>query len=144
MKLRYSIVSIAFVVTCAVISQAQQAAPTVKREPAPMTSPASGKEMFMSYCASCHGKDAKGDGPAAAALKQAPADLTMLAKRNGGKYPSDLVTSVLRGQAKLAAHGDQEMPVWGPVFWKMSGGKEEQVTLRIANLNRYVESLQEK
>lgn len=98
----------------------------------------------MSYCAPCHGKSAKGDGPAAAALKQAPADLTMLAKRNGGKYPSDMVTSVLRGQAKLAAHGDQEMPVWGPVFWKMSGGKEEQVTLRIANLNKYVESLQEK
>jgi mono/diheme cytochrome c family protein len=144
MKLRYSIVSIAFVVACAMISQAQQATPTVKREPAPMTSPASGKEMFMSYCAPCHGKSAKGDGPAAAALKQPPADLTMLAKRNGGKYPSDLVTSVLRGQAKLAAHGDQEMPVWGPVFWKMSGGKEEQVTLRIANLNRYVESLQEK
>lgn len=144
MKLRYSIVSIAFVVACAMISHAQQATPTVKREPAPMTSPASGKEMFLSYCAPCHGKTAKGDGPAAAALKQPPADLTMLAKRNGGKYPSDLVTSVLRGQAKLAAHGDQEMPVWGPVFWKMSQGKEEQVTLRIANLNRYVESLQEK
>lgn len=144
MKLRYSMVSITFVVACAAISLAQQGTPTVKREPAPMTSPASGKEMFMSYCASCHGKSAKGDGPAAAALKQAPADLTMLTKRNGGKYPSDLVTSVLRGQAKLAAHGDQDMPVWGPVFWKMSGGKEEQVTLRIANLNKYVESLQEK
>ena len=144
MRLRYSIVSVAFVVACAMLSMAQQGTPTVKREPAPMTSPASGKEMFMSYCASCHGKSAKGDGPAAAALKQAPVDLTMLAKRNGGKYPSDLVTSVLRGQAKLAAHGDQDMPVWGPVFWKMSQGKEEQVTLRIANLNKYVESLQEK
>jgi mono/diheme cytochrome c family protein len=144
MKLRHSIVSIAFVVACAVMALAQQGTPTVKREPAQMTSPASGKEMFMSYCAPCHGKSAKGDGPAANALKQAPADLTMLAKRNGGKYPSDLVTSVLRGQAKLTAHGDQEMPVWGPVFWKMSQGKEEQVTLRIANLNRYVESLQEK
>ena len=144
MKLRYSIFSIAFVMVCALISLAQEAAPAVKREPAPMTSPASGKEMFMSYCAPCHGKSAKGDGPAAAALKQPPADLTQLAKRNGGKYPTDQVTSVLRGQTKLAAHGDQEMPVWGPVFWKMSQGKEELVTLRIANLNRYVESLQEK
>jgi mono/diheme cytochrome c family protein len=144
MKLRYSIVSIAFVVACAMISLAQEGTPTVKREPAPMTSPASGKEMFMSYCAPCHGKSGKGDGPAAAALKQPPADLTQLAKRNGGKYPTDQVTSVLRGQTKLAAHGDQEMPVWGPVFWKMSQGKEEIVTLRITNLNRYVESLQEK
>ena len=144
MKLRCSIVSIPFVVACAMISQAQQPAPTVKHEPAPMTSPASGSEMFTSYCAPCHGKSAKGDGPAAAALKQPPADLTQLAKRNGGKYPTELVTSVLRGQNKLAAHGDQEMPVWGPVFWKMSQGKEELVTLRIANLNRYLESLQQK
>jgi mono/diheme cytochrome c family protein len=100
--------------------------------------------MFMSYCASCHGKNAKGDGPAAGALKQAPADLTTLAKQNGGKYPSDLVTSVLRGQTKLIAHGDQDMPVWGPVFWKMSQGHEEQVQMRIANLNHYIESLQAK
>ena len=109
-----------------------------------MTSPASGKEMFVSYCASCHGKDAKGDGPAANALKQLPADLTTLAKRNGGKYPTDKVNTILRGQTKLMAHGDQEMPVWGPVFWRLSQGHEEQVQMRIANLNRYLESLQEK
>jgi hypothetical protein len=42
------------------------------------------------------------------------------------------------------AHGDQEMPVWGPVFWRLSQGHEEQVQMRIANLNRYLESLQEK
>jgi mono/diheme cytochrome c family protein len=81
-----------------------------------------GPGNVMSYCASCHGKDAKGDGPAANALKQAPADLTMLAKQNGGKYPSNKVSSILRGQTKLVAHGDQDMPVWGPVFWKMSQG----------------------
>jgi mono/diheme cytochrome c family protein len=144
MKVRYSICLFAMVFACAMISPAQEPTPTVKHQAAAMTSPASGKEMFLSYCAACHGKSGKGDGPAASALKQPPADLTQLAKRNGGNYPSDLVTSVLRGQAKLTAHGDQEMPVWGPVFWKMSQGKEEQVTLRIANLNKYVESLQQK
>jgi mono/diheme cytochrome c family protein len=127
-----------------IISAGQEAKTSVKHTTAAATSPSSGKEMFMSYCASCHGKDAKGDGPAAAALKQAPADLTALAKQNGGKYPSDLVTSVLRGQTKLIAHGDQDMPVWGPVFWKMSQGHEEQVQMRIGNLNHYIESLQEK
>jgi mono/diheme cytochrome c family protein len=135
---------IAMMLAGTVISAAQEAKPSVKHTTAAATSPASGKEMFMSYCASCHGKNAKGDGPAAGALKQAPADLTALAKLNGGKYPSDLVTSVLRGQTKLMAHGDQEMPVWGPVFWKMSQGHEEQVQMRIANLNRYIESLQAK
>ena len=123
---------------------AQQTKPTVKHGEAAITSPNSGKEMFMSYCASCHGKDAKGDGPAATALKQLPANLTQLAKLNGGKYPNDKVTSVLRGQAHLMAHGDQDMPVWGPVFWRMSQGHEEIVQMRIANLNRYLESIQEK
>ena len=136
------VIATVFVVTA--ISAGQETKTTVKRTAAPATSPASGKQMFMSYCASCHGKDAKGDGPAAAALKQAPANLTTLAKENGGKYPSDKVASILRGQAKLTAHGDQEMPVWGPVFWKMSQGHEEQVHMRITNLNRYIESLQEK
>ena len=144
MRMRCWTCMIAMLVAALGNSRAQESKSTVKREAAPMTSPASGKEMFMSYCASCHGKDAKGDGPAANALKQLPADLTTLAKRNGGKYPSDKVTSILRGQAKLMAHGDQEMPVWGPVFWRMSQGREEQVQMRIANLNRYLESLQEK
>ena len=146
MKVRYLIYLIALVVAFGTISlvNAQDTKPVVKHAAAANTSPSSGKEMFTSYCASCHGKDAKGDGPAAAALKQPPADLTMLAKRNGGKYPSDLVTTVLRGQAKLVAHGDQDMPVWGPVFWRLSQGHEEQVTLRIANLNKYLESLQQK
>lgn len=144
MRVRHWACIVAMLVAGFVMCLAQEQKTTVKREPAPMTSPASGKEMFVSYCASCHGKDAKGDGPAANALKQLPADLTTLAKRNGGKYPTDKVTSILRGQTKLMAHGDQEMPVWGPVFWRLSQGREEQVQMRIANLNRYLESLQEK
>ena len=144
MRVRYWACMVAMLVAAFVISRAQESKPTVKHEPAPMTSPASGKEMFVSYCASCHGKDAKGDGPAAHALKQLPADLTTLAKRNGGKYPTNKVTAILRGQTTLMAHGDQEMPVWGPVFWRISQGHEEQVQMRIANLNHYLESLQEK
>lgn len=144
MRVHHSICLIGILAAAGAICLAQEAKPTIKHAPAAMTSPSSGKEMFMSYCASCHGKDAKGHGPAAAALNQPPANLTTLAKRNGGKYPSDRVTSILSGQANLTAHGDQEMPVWGPVFWKMSQGHEEQVHMRIANLNKYLESLQEK
>lgn len=144
MRFRSLVCLVALALAGAFASAAQEAQPTVKHTTAPATSPASGKEMFESYCASCHGKDAKGDGPAAGALKQAPANLTTLARQNGGKYPSDKVTSILRGQTKLVAHGDQDMPVWGPVFWKMSQGHEEQLQMRIANLNRYLESIQEK
>jgi mono/diheme cytochrome c family protein len=125
-------------------SSAQENKTQLKKEPAKVTSAASGKEMFTSYCAACHGTDGKGNGPAAKALTAAPADLTVLAKRNGGKYPSDKVAAILRGQTNLMPHGDQEMPVWGPVFRQMSGGDEGQVTMRIANLNRYLESVQTK
>lgn len=141
MRIRYAALMLTLASALAV---AQEAKTEVKHGAAPQTSPASGKEMFVSYCASCHGKAAKGNGPAAASLNTPPADLTTLAKRNGGKFPSDRVTSILRGQAKLGSHGDQEMPVWGPVFWKLSGGHEEVVQQRIANLSRYIESLQEK
>ena len=116
----------------------------VKHVPAPPTSAASGKQMFEAYCASCHGTSGKGDGPAAGALKSAPADLTALSKKNGGKFPADRVTSILRGQATVTAHGNRDMPVWGPVFWHMSQGHEAEVHQRVANLTRYVESLQAK
>lgn len=127
----------------AAVSQSQGSKPEIKKVPAPATSAASGKEMFKAYCASCHGPTGKGDGPAAAALKTAPADLTALAKNNGGKYPAERVSSILRGQG-VTAHGSHEMPVWGPVFWQMSHGHETEVQQRIANLTHYIESLQAK
>lgn len=116
----------------------------VKHGPAPQTSAASGKQMFEAYCASCHGAGGKGDGPAAGALKSLPADLTMLNKKSGGKFPTDRVYSILRGQATVEAHGNRDMPVWGPVFWHMSQGRESEFQQRIANLAHYIESLQAK
>jgi mono/diheme cytochrome c family protein len=130
----------AFAFCCA----AQQSNTQIKKEPAPVTSPASGHEMYVNYCASCHGVDGKGDGPAAPAFKTPPSDLTTLAKRNGGKFPILRVRSILDGQRTVVAHGNQEMPVWGPVLRAVSGGNETVANLRIANLSRYVESLQEK
>ncbi len=108
------------------------------------TSPASGKEMYTSYCAVCHGTDGKGGGPAASALKTPPADLTMLNKNNNGKFPALKVISTLSGTSDLPAHGSKEMPVWGPLFRSVSGGHEGEVQQRLANLSHYVESLQAK
>jgi mono/diheme cytochrome c family protein len=121
-----------------------QTPPTVKHVPITNASPSSGKEMFHSYCAVCHGKDAKGDGPAASALKVPPPNLTELAKKNGGKFPSAHVASVIRGQADLASHGSKDMPVWGPLFSSISKGHEGQVQQRVANLVNYIETLQQK
>ena len=118
--------------------------PSVKHVPIANASPASGKEMFESYCAVCHGKDGKGDGPAASAMKTPPADLTLLAQKNGGKYPGQHVAAVIKGQASTPSHGSQDMPVWGPLFSSISQGHTAQVQQRISNLVAYIDTLQAK
>jgi protein-S-isoprenylcysteine O-methyltransferase Ste14 len=119
--------------------------PAVKKVTMSHTSASSGREMYMSYCAACHGADGKGDGPAASALKEPPPDLTTLAENNGGKYPADHVAAVLRFGVEAPAHGSKEMPTWGDLFAALHGGHTSaQVNLRIANLNDYIKSLQTK
>lgn len=125
-------------------SQAQEKEKAVKKAPIQNTSPGSGQEMFQSYCAACHGKDAKGAGPANVDLKTTPPDLTTLARRHDGKFPGDYVASVLRNGVKAPAHGSSEMPVWGPLFSAVSGGDQTLINMRISNLVRYLESLQVK
>ena len=118
--------------------------PEIRHVPAPLTSAASGKEMYKSYCASCHGENGKGNGPASPALKAMPTDLTLLTKNNAGKFPAERVMSILRGQATVTAHGNRDMPVWGPVLWHMSQGHESEVQQRVVNLTEYIQSLQQK
>jgi len=121
-----------------------QTAPTVKHVPITNAPSNSGKEMYESYCAVCHGKAGKGDGPAAPAMKAPPTDLTTLAQKSGGKYPASHIAAVIRGQATLPSHGSEEMPVWGKLFSSISQGHEAQVQQRVANLTKYIEELQAK
>ena len=139
-------VALAMLFSFAIAQQAAPAqnAPAVKHVPIKNTSPNDGKSMFENYCAVCHGKDGKGTGPAASALKAPPTDLTALAKSAGGKYPAPHVASVIRGQATTTAHGSQDMPIWGPLFSSISQGHEAQVQQRITNLVDYVGTLQAK
>ncbi len=138
----------AVVLMLAVWAMAQQSAPTqekvIKHVPVKQTSPTSGQEMYTNYCAVCHGANGTGGGPAASALKSTPTNLTDLSAKNGGKYPSMHVSSVLRGDAETPAHGSKEMPVWGPLFRNLSQGHDSEVQQRIANINTYLESIQKK
>jgi mono/diheme cytochrome c family protein len=45
-----------------------------------------GKQLFDTNCTSCHGADAKGDGPAAASLDPKPADLADLQSNFSDAY----------------------------------------------------------
>lgn len=134
---RITLASLALVVASSGIAQ------TIKTVPPNPTSPTSGKEMFNEYCAVCHGHDAKGDGPAAPALKKVPADLTQLTAHNKGKFPDARVAGFIEGDDKLDAHGTRDMPMWGNVFKSMAGG-DATTRMRVANLTAYIKTLQAK
>jgi mono/diheme cytochrome c family protein len=116
--------------------------PTIKEADAPRTQTFSGDELFKTYCAVCHGPGGKGDGPAAEALKQRPADLTQLSRKNGGKFPALEVKNYISGMDTVAAHGSRTMPIWGDIFSHMPAGKVDQATFRMTALVKYIEQMQ--
>ena len=113
-----------------------------------------GKREYLSKCASCHGRDAKGDGPVAAALRQKVPDLTLLAKNNGGVFPFARTYDVIDGREAIAVHGPRDMPVWGNDYWEQGADLLRENTTpdelnsfargRIIALIGYVYTLQEK
>jgi mono/diheme cytochrome c family protein len=104
----------------------------------------SGPYVYEFYCGACHGRDGRGNGPAAAALKTRPSDLTRLAAQNGGVFPRTRVEAyVTHGRNDVAAHGSSEMPVWGPAF-KALDASDPQVALRIASVVDFIETIQAK
>jgi mono/diheme cytochrome c family protein len=110
---------------------------------------AGGKIVFEDNCMVCHGRGGKGDGIMATfnLLQVSPPDLTLLAKRNGGKFPFWHVYGVIDGRDPLKAHGSREMPLWGDEFRLDAGtGTMAQAEVRgkILSLVYYLQSLQEK
>jgi mono/diheme cytochrome c family protein len=105
---------------------------------------ASGKKTYTEFCASCHGKDGKGMGPAASALKAPPSDLTILAKIHAGKFPEDYVAEIVRIGKPIQAHGSSDMPVWGPILNARDKFSDVAVKQRIKNLCDYLATLQER
>lgn len=103
-----------------------------------------GQDSFMFYCAPCHGRSGRGDGPVGAALKTPPRDLTALAARNGGTFPRADVLAFVTGTSRtLPAHGPSDMPVWGPIFRSLDSS-DTRTKIRIDNIVAFVESIQVK
>lgn len=102
-----------------------------------------GGELFRTYCATCHGPAARGDGPLASSMTRKPADLTEIAKRNGGQFPPELVFRTIDGRQPIRGHGGPDMPVWGDAFARSrDGGDPERVKTMIQSLVDYIESIQ--
>ena len=107
-----------------------------------------GKARFEQYCSSCHGTDAKGDGPLVPLLTKKPADLTQFAKKNGGKFPGIKVMRDIDGRDTVRAHGTSDMPVWG-VNFKAAGARSshtgESATRGMAQeIVQYIQSIQQQ
>ena len=141
MPTRNLVTIIASLIAFAVAGAAQ---PTIQKTQPKAVSPSDGKAMFMEYCAVCHGTEGKGNGPAASALKKAPADLTQLtAHASDGKFPGVHVSLFIQGADTVQAHGTRDMPIWGDVFKSMN--RDQMVTAqRVSNLTDYVKSIQSK
>jgi mono/diheme cytochrome c family protein len=116
--------------------------PPVDEIPASYTP--SGKAMFTQYCASCHGLEGTGDGPAAFTLKRPPSDLSKLTATHMGEFPRQYVMNILRFGPGLSAHGSSDMPTWGSIFQVIEKNNETAVQQRISKLTAYIASLQKK
>jgi mono/diheme cytochrome c family protein len=103
-----------------------------------------GAATFRSFCAPCHGTSARGDGPMAESLRYAPADLTKIARRNGGRFQADKVAKIIDGREQVKGHGGTDMPIWGDAFKRTREGVDERkVKATIAELVQYLATLQE-
>ena len=140
-------------------TKSEQTQPTVKRVPAQPIQSVDGKDNFEAYCAVCHGKTGKGDGPAAPAMKtpvaagfllrvrdraSPVADVTAIARKNGGKFSAVPIAEMIKGaDREMPSHGSKDMPIWGAVFRSFSADPNI-AALRVNNLVNYLESIQVK
>ena len=140
--MKWTVVAALFMLALGGALRAQEK-PKIVMKPPPNVDPTDAPGMFQAYCAACHGKQARGDGPAAAALKTVPADLTRISARNGGTFPVAKVRRYIEGLDEIPAHGSRDMPVWGQVLRGVSGS-QASVQLRVEGLTKYLESIQQK
>jgi mono/diheme cytochrome c family protein len=143
MKNRGLLISIVLCSVAALLGAPQEK--KIRRVPATRSDSIKGADLFLEYCAVCHGRDGRGGGPAAEALKKSPADLTQISRKNGGEFPTIQMQRIIKGDDVLAAHGSRDMPTWGSVFRGFERMDSSAFTeLRVANLTKYLEQVQAK
>ena len=105
----------------------------------------SGRVDFETYCSSCHGAGARGDGPFAKSLKKPPADLTLISKGNNGVFPDARVFKTIDGPQAGGAHTASAMPAWGDVLAKSTNSQgADNAAVRIHTLVEYLRTIQAK
>jgi len=129
------------VVALAVASSNASAQARIEKGPIKPINASDAQKMFATYCAVCHGTEAKGNGPAAASLKKVPADLTKLSANNKGTYPEVHVKRYIEGADDITAHGTRDMPMWGDLFNSLDRNTAQ---IRVQALSDFIRGLQAK
>lgn len=102
-----------------------------------------GSSLFKTYCATCHGVDARGDGPLADQLRARPPDLTLFARRNKDAFDKEKVRRIVDGRDPVKGHGGPDMPVWGDVFRRAEEGySDKKAAQRIDSVVEYLAGVQ--
>jgi mono/diheme cytochrome c family protein len=103
-----------------------------------------GAELFQYRCAMCHGADGRGHGPDEVVLKRPLPDLTLISRRTGGNFPYQRVKEIIEGrETGRDAHGNREMPAWGPIFHEVEAD-QDWGEVRLDAITRHVQSIQQK
>jgi mono/diheme cytochrome c family protein len=105
------------------------------------------KALYLRYCGACHGPEGKGDGLVGTFMRPKPADLTQIAKKNGGEFPFARVMAIIDGRETVRAHGDPDMPVWGEIFAERSSwdlNRRADVRGKLMILTDYIRTIQAK
>ena len=105
---------------------------------------AAGEVIYLRYCAACHGRTLKGDGPVASGLKNSPGDLTALTQRNKGVFPYDRVAGIIDGRETSRVHGTPDMPVWGEIFAITTGTEAPSADAAVKRITMYIWAQQAK
>jgi len=126
-----------------------QKPPADKPAPKPATTvdlaeAASGEVIYLRYCAACHGRSLKGDGPVASGLRNVPTDLTTLSAKNAGVFPYDKVAGIIDGRQTSRVHGTPDMPVWGEIFAVTTGTEAPSAESAVKRITHYIWAQQTK
>jgi hypothetical protein len=114
------------------------------KQPQPTRNPLEGAEIFRHYCATYHGVDGRGHGPASVALKHGAPDSTRISQRNEGTFPFQRVKEIIEGKKPgPLAHGNREMPVWGPIFHEVESDMDLG-EVRLDAVTKILETMQQK
>jgi len=111
------------------------------RQPADATA---GRALYLTHCATCHGRAGRGDGPMAPYLRVAPTNLATISTRHQGIFPTELIQRIVDGRQALTLHGSS-MPIWGDAFSPAgNSAADELAAAKIRAIVAHLRSIQDR